>query len=79
MTPVVRAFEEFALGWMQEQGMAVAMVETGGDPGHGPARQTYERAGFVKLARALSGVVRGAVHWSAASTTDADSIRACYR
>lgn len=37
---------EFALGWMRDAGMTVAMVETGGDPGHEPARRTYERAGF---------------------------------
>ncbi|MBD1876931.1 GNAT family N-acetyltransferase [Nodosilinea sp. FACHB-131] len=35
-----------ALGWMEEVGMAIAMVETGGDPGHAPARHTYEKAGF---------------------------------
>lgn len=29
--------------------MSVAMVETGGDPGHGPARRTYERAGFTAM------------------------------
>ena len=40
------ALTNHALGWMREQGMAVAMVETGADPGHGPARRTYERAGF---------------------------------
>ena len=26
--------------------MTTAMVETGGDPGHAPARSTYEAAGF---------------------------------
>jgi GNAT superfamily N-acetyltransferase len=36
----------FALNWMKEAGMAVAMVETGGDPGHAPARHTYEKMGF---------------------------------
>jgi GNAT superfamily N-acetyltransferase len=36
----------FALDWMKGQGVTIAMVETGGDPGHGPARQTYEKAGF---------------------------------
>jgi len=29
--------------------MALAMVETGADPGHAPARQTYEQAGFNEL------------------------------
>jgi ribosomal protein S18 acetylase RimI-like enzyme len=38
-----------ALAWMKEQGMAVAMVETGGDPGHAPARQAYEKNGFTLL------------------------------
>jgi hypothetical protein len=27
--------------------MAVVTVETGGDPGHAPARATYESAGFT--------------------------------
>jgi hypothetical protein len=26
--------------------MTTVMVETGGDPGHAPARATYEAAGF---------------------------------
>jgi RimJ/RimL family protein N-acetyltransferase len=29
--------------------MAIAMVETGGDPGHAPARAAYEKAGFRVL------------------------------
>lgn len=40
---------EFALDRMRERGMALALVETGGDPGHAPARRTYERAGFTPL------------------------------
>jgi ribosomal protein S18 acetylase RimI-like enzyme len=40
------ALTTFALNWMKEAGMSVAMVETGGDPGHAPARRTYEKAGF---------------------------------
>lgn len=43
------ALTSFALDWMRDNGMAVAMVETGGDPGHASARRTYERAGFVRL------------------------------
>jgi len=31
---------------MKDAGMSVAMVETGGDPGHERARHTYEKAGF---------------------------------
>jgi GNAT superfamily N-acetyltransferase len=46
---VAMALTNFAVGWMREAGMAVAMVETGGDPGHAPARRTYERAGFREL------------------------------
>lgn len=37
---------EFALTWIKEAGMSIAMVETGGDLGHAPARHTYEKAGF---------------------------------
>jgi GNAT superfamily N-acetyltransferase len=40
------ALTEFALDWMKDTGMSIAMVETGGDPGHAPARHTYEKAGF---------------------------------
>lgn len=29
--------------------MDIAVVETGGDPGHVPARRTYEAAGFTLL------------------------------
>lgn len=39
----------FALDQIKNAGMTVAMVETGGDPGHAPARRTYEHAGFVEL------------------------------
>jgi ribosomal protein S18 acetylase RimI-like enzyme len=44
-----RALMTQALEWMTENGMAVAMVETGGDDGHDPARRLYERAGFRLL------------------------------
>ena len=40
------ALVELALDWMKDAGMSVAMVETGGDPGHAPARCTYEKLGF---------------------------------
>ncbi|MBF2009519.1 MAG: GNAT family N-acetyltransferase [Chlorogloeopsis fritschii C42_A2020_084] len=43
------ALAEFALDWMKVAGMSVAMVETGGDPGHAPARYTYEKLGFRML------------------------------
>lgn len=35
-----------SLDWFKSSGMSVVMVETGGDPGHAPARQTYESTGF---------------------------------
>jgi GNAT superfamily N-acetyltransferase len=34
---------------MREAGMRLVMVETGGDPGHAPARRTYEKAGYTLL------------------------------
>lgn len=43
------ALTEFAVNWMKDAGMSVAMVETGGDPGHAAARRTYEKAGFGLL------------------------------
>ena len=42
-------FLEFALDTMKRAGMVVAMVETGFDPGHAPARGAYEKAGFVNI------------------------------
>ena len=43
------ALTEFALDRLRDAGMTVAMVETGGDPGHAAARRTYEKAGYVLL------------------------------
>jgi GNAT superfamily N-acetyltransferase len=43
------ALMAFATDWMREAGMAVAMVATGGDAGHAPARRTYEQLGFGPL------------------------------
>jgi ribosomal protein S18 acetylase RimI-like enzyme len=43
------ALTAFALDWMKQAGMSVAMVETGGDLGHAPARHTYEKLGFRLL------------------------------
>jgi GNAT superfamily N-acetyltransferase len=47
------ALTEFALGWVRASGIGVAMVGTGADPGHAPARRTYEKAGMklVPMAR----------------------------
>ena len=43
------ALTEFALERLKDDGMTVALVETGGDPGHAAARRTYEKAGYVLL------------------------------
>ena len=43
------ALSEFALAWIKDAGMVVAMVETGGDPGHAAARHTYEKVGCTQL------------------------------
>jgi len=43
------ALNEFALRKMQAFGMQLAKVETGGDPGHAPARSCYEKAGYTAL------------------------------
>ena len=39
----------FALEKMKESGMKMASVETGGDPGHAPARRSYQKAGYTAL------------------------------
>lgn len=39
----------FAMRLIKNHGMALAMVETGSDAGHAPARRTYEQAGFTEL------------------------------
>lgn len=38
-----------ATDWLQRFGMRVAMVETGGDPGHAPARRVYQKSGYTAL------------------------------
>lgn len=43
------ALTEVATDWFQTSGVRVAMIETGGDPGHAPARRVYEKAGYRAL------------------------------
>jgi ribosomal protein S18 acetylase RimI-like enzyme len=43
------ALTTHATDWIRRQGMTVALVGTGGDPGHAPARRLYERAGYIPL------------------------------
>jgi ribosomal protein S18 acetylase RimI-like enzyme len=40
---------EFAVDYMKEKGMDIAVVETGGDAGHARARALYGEAGFTLL------------------------------
>jgi ribosomal protein S18 acetylase RimI-like enzyme len=40
---------EFAIEHMRLSGMDIAVVETGGDAGHAPARAAYAAAGFTLL------------------------------
>ena len=39
----------FVLEKMKKSGMKLAIVATGGDPGHAPARRSYEKAGYTAL------------------------------
>src|SRR5215475_4512417 len=43
------ALTRYAIDWMRDRGITLAIVETGNDPGHAPARRTYEGAGFTKM------------------------------
>lgn len=45
---VGEALKASAFDWMRERGLAMAMVETGVDRGHAPARAIYEAAGFER-------------------------------
>ena len=47
------ALTELATAWLRESGMRVAVIDSGGDAGHAPARRTYEKAGytFMPMAR----------------------------
>jgi ribosomal protein S18 acetylase RimI-like enzyme len=38
---------EYAIAEMRDRDIDLAIVATGGDPGHAPARRTYEKAGFT--------------------------------
>jgi ribosomal protein S18 acetylase RimI-like enzyme len=43
------ALTSLAVQRLRDAGMGLAVVGTGGDPGHAPARRVYEKAGFVGL------------------------------
>jgi GNAT superfamily N-acetyltransferase len=40
---------QHATAWLRDNGMRVEMIGTGGDPGHAPARRTYEKAGYTLI------------------------------
>lgn len=46
---IATALTDHSLAWFKQAGMTIVMVETGGDPGHAPARHIYESAGFRLL------------------------------
>jgi ribosomal protein S18 acetylase RimI-like enzyme len=43
------ALTAFAVQRLREAGVVLAVVGTGGDPGHAPARRVYEKVGFIGL------------------------------
>ena len=45
---VAKALIDHASDVMRAEGLAMVMVETGGDPGHAVSRATYESAGFER-------------------------------
>ncbi len=45
---VGQALMDHAYRRIKDAGMRMVMVETGGDPGHAPAREAYEAAGFER-------------------------------
>lgn len=46
---IATALMNRAADHMRERGMDLAVVETGGDPGHAPARAMYEASGYTTL------------------------------
>jgi ribosomal protein S18 acetylase RimI-like enzyme len=44
-----RALTTVATAWLRQSGMRAAMIETGGDRGHAPARRLYKKAGYTPL------------------------------
>ena len=53
-TGVGRALTDHALSQIRDAGCAVAVVSTGGDPGHAPARALYEACGFTTELRIVN-------------------------
>ncbi len=55
---IARRLIDESMAIIKRKGYPLAMIETGGDPGHAPARRTYEAMGFEKwpVARYLKKV-----------------------
>ena len=41
-----RELTAVATEWIRAAGLSIAMIDTGGDPSHAPARRLYEQAGY---------------------------------
>jgi ribosomal protein S18 acetylase RimI-like enzyme len=50
---IASALTDFSLAEMRRRGLTLATVATGADPGHAPARRTYEAAGFTPWPQVL--------------------------
>lgn len=50
---IATALTDHAVEEMRGRGLTLATISTGGDPGHAPARRTYERAGFTAFPQVL--------------------------
>ena len=46
---IAEELNNLVLEKMKKSGMKLAVVGTGGDPGHAPARRSYEKAGYTAL------------------------------
>ena len=46
---IASSLTRHSVEWFKNAGMSIAMVETGGDLGHAPARRAYESSGFRLL------------------------------
>ncbi len=69
-----------ATNWMVAEGMTLVMAETGGDPGHAPARRTYEKAGYtaMPIARYFKSL-RSARRWRRLGPSSGRCGRPCCR
>jgi hypothetical protein len=45
------ALTDHATAWLRDGGMRIAVIGTGGDPGHAPARRLYAQAAYTPHAR----------------------------